>query len=390
MASRRCSIVAATARLHRSSDSPGWQIALNRDVVEAMVAKAVVAPSTNSPGPANDATPKFEFGRRPGSVALLPVANRALIVHALHALREAGVRDVAILAEPWLLRQLHAAVSEERLDGVSLSWLEHDPRDAEQLATFARGGEPVAVHLADSLSHSPLRPLLTPPESARDATLVTHHGAPKEVVIDLERRRAAGRGPTLAPSASPAGVWVLGSDVLAEACELAVEAPLEDGIATAIGRTLERGGHVSTVEAMDWWRYRNQPEVLLDANRFALQGLQGEHPRATLIDACVQGAVVIDPTAVLESSVVRGPAVIGSGARLRDAYIGPYSSIGPDVLVEGAEIEHSIVLPGASICHVGGRLEASVVGPRAKIFRDFRLPKALRLNIGEGAEVSLA
>jgi glucose-1-phosphate thymidylyltransferase len=354
-----------------------------------MVAKAVVAPSTESPGPAYNAAPKFAFGRRQGSVALLPVANRALIVHALDSLQEAGVRDAAILAEPLLLRQLHAAVSEERLDGVSLSWLEHGPRGAEQLATFGRG-EPVAVHLADSLSHSPLRPLLSPPETARDATLVTHDGAPEEVVIDLERRRAAGRGPMLAPSASPAGVWVLGSDVLAEACELAVEAPVEDGIASAIGRMLERGGRVSTVEATDWWRYRNQPEVLLDANRFALQGLQGEHPRATLIDTCIQGAVVIDPTAVLESSVVRGPAVIGSGARLRDAYIGPYSSIGPDVLVEGAEIEHSIVLPGASICHVGGRLEASVVGPRAKIFRDFRLPKALRLNIGEGAEVSLA
>jgi glucose-1-phosphate thymidylyltransferase len=353
-----------------------------------MVAKAVVAPSTEPPGP-KDVAPRFELGRRRGSVALLPVANRALIVHALDSLQEAGVRDAAILAEPWLLRQLRAAVTCDRLDGLTLSWLEHGPRGAEQLATFA-GGDPVAVHLADSLSHSPLGPLLSPPQTARDATFVTHHGAREGVVVDLQHRRAAGRGPTLAPSASPAGVWVLGSEVLTEACELAVEPSLEDGIATAIGRAAERGGRVSTVEAEDWWRYRNHPGVLLDANRFALQGLKGERSRATLIDTCVQGPVLIDQTAVLESSVVRGPAVIGSGARLRDAYVGPYSAIGRDVLVEGAEIEHSIVLPGASICHVGGRLEASVVGPRAKIFRDFRLPKALRLNIGEGAEVSLA
>jgi glucose-1-phosphate thymidylyltransferase len=92
----------------------------------------------------------------------------------------------------------------------------------------------------------------------------------------------------------------------------------------------------------------------------------------------------------IESSVVRGPVVIGPGARLRNAYVGPYTSIGRDVLIEGSEVEHSIVMPEASIKHLGGRLEASIVGARAQVYRDFRLPTALRLNVGEGAEVSLA
>ena len=81
---------------------------------------------------------------------------------------------------------------------------------------------------------------------------------------------------------------------------------------------------------------------------------------------------------------MRGPAVIGAGCRLRDAYVGPYTSIGHDVVIEGAEVEHSIVMPEASIRHLGGRLEASVVGPHARVFRDFRLPRALRLTVGRG------
>jgi hypothetical protein len=59
------------------------------------------------------------------------------------------------------------------------------------------------------------------------------------------------------------------------------------------------------------------------------------------------------------------------------------------VVIENAEVEHSIILPGASIRHLGGRLEASVVGPRARIFRDFRLPRAYRVNVGEGAEIAI-
>ena len=155
-------------------------------------------------------------------------------------------------------------------------------------------------------------------------------------------------------------------------------------------RVHELGGRVSTRTARRWWRFRTGADALLEGNRFALEDLSPDYAQATLSNADIQGAVVAHPTARIESSVVRGPVILGPRARLIDSYVGPYTSIGPDVVVEGAEIEHSVVLKGASIRHLGGRLEASVVGPYAKVFRDFRLPRALRLQVGEGAEVSLA
>ncbi len=66
-----------------------------------------------------------------------------------------------------------------------------------------------------------------------------------------------------------------------------------------------------------------------------------------------------------------------------------YTSIGADARIEGAEIERSIILPGATITHIGGRLVGSVIGRQARIFRDFSLPRALRLNVGDGDEVAL-
>jgi NDP-sugar pyrophosphorylase family protein len=102
---------------------------------------------------------------------------------------------------------------------------------------------------------------------------------------------------------------------------------------------------------------------------------KGAPAAAIAIDTRIQGPVVIDQSPRLEC-IVRGPAVIGAGARLGDAHIGPYTGIDADVVPEGAEIEHSIVLPAPSICHVGTRLEASVVGPLGRGFRDFRLPNA--------------
>ena len=74
---------------------------------------------------------------------------------------------------------------------------------------------------------------------------------------------------------------------------------------------------------------------------------------------------------------------------MTDAYIGPYSSIGAGVVIEGTEIEHSIVLPEAELRFVGTRLESSVIGRGARIVRGFDLPGAIRVSVGDGAEVIL-
>jgi len=84
------------------------------------------------------------------------------------------------------------------------------------------------------------------------------------------------------------------------------------------------------------------------------------------------------------------PAIVGAGAQVVDAYIGPYTAIGAGARIEGGEVERSIILPGASITHLGGRLVASVVGSNARIFRDFSLPRGMRLHVGDDVEVAFS
>ena len=186
-----------------------------------------------------------------------------------------------------------------------------------------------------------------------------------------------------------AGIYVFGPGVfeLPEADEPAARWDIQ--IAEAAEQLTQAGGRVELRPVHDWWRYGQRPDVLLQANRYFLSGLKPAMTEAWLENTDLQGPVVIDPTARLRSTTVRGPVIIGPDVEISDAYIGPYSSIGRGVVIENAEVEHSIILPRASIRHLGGRLEASIVGPDARIFRDFRLPRALRLNVGEGAEVAL-
>ena len=64
---------------------------------------------------------------------------------------------------------------------------------------------------------------------------------------------------------------------------------------------------------------------LLEANRRMLETLRGDADPAAFPSCEFQGPVKVHPTAQLDHSLVRGPAVIGPGARLSDADVGPYS-----------------------------------------------------------------
>jgi glucose-1-phosphate thymidylyltransferase len=329
--------------------------------------------------------------------ALLPLANRPLIAHALDWLDDAGIRQVALVAEDGLARELQPVVADDSRWSFELGVLGQAPGEAlaktfEDLIAFL-DGDPFVLHLADSIAGPPLRALIgdDPPyghESVMVVTRADRTGHAK--VVELEARRGRRRRGACAAALQgrrSAGVFVLGGALLPVA---ATDAPPGKELESLAERVIELGGRVEMCEVNDWWRLGQGAEALLEGNRFALRGVDTRYDRASLRDTRVEGAVSIDPSARVEASIIRGPAIVGPGAILRDAYVGPYSSIGRDVTIEGAEVENSMILAGASIRHVGGRLEASVVGPGACICRDFRLPKALRVNVGEGAHVSLA
>jgi NDP-sugar pyrophosphorylase family protein len=146
----------------------------------------------------------------------------------------------------------------------------------------------------------------------------------------------------------------------------------------------------TVVEVETLWQYDGTVDSVLEANTLALDGLKRGRVGVDLSKARVQGRVGIDPSAELDGAKLRGPVHIGAGARVIETYVGPYTSIAAGVVLEGVEIEHSIVLQNAQIRYPGRRLEASLVGEGAQIGRDYSLPSALRVRVGPGSEIQLS
>lgn len=149
-------------------------------------------------------------------------------------------------------------------------------------------------------------------------------------------------------------------------------------------------GDDAVIELEAAWRYDGTVDGVLEANTIALDGMKRGRVGVDLSDASIQGRVHIDPSAELAGAKLRGPVHIGPGVRIVETYVGPYTTIGAGVTLEGVEIEHSIVLPDAQIRYPGRRIEASLVGEGARIGRDYSLPSALRLRVGPGSEIQLS
>ena len=127
---------------------------------------------------------------------------------------------------------------------------------------------------------------------------------------------------------------------------------------------------------------------MLEANRLVLEeietSLEGE-----ITDSRVEGRVVVEPGAKLIRSTVRGPAVIGAGTVVEDAYVGPYTSLGADVHIARSEVEHSIILSGSVVEDLGTRMEASLLGKDVRVTRSGGRPKTLRMMVGDSAVIEM-
>lgn len=323
-------------------------------------------------------------GAEPWTRQLLPVANRPLLFHTLDAIAGAGLSEVAIVVTPSVEGAIRDAVGGGSQWGLDADYVRQDEEDgalqALQAASRFLGDEPFLVQGCDLVLRQAI-------DVVRD-----RFAAERWDALALRVPPVAGPGHAAGDGlahvgAGRASAWFLGPRAYEAVC---AESALSADVSRAVAGLRDTGGRVGVAAVDGCLPFADGHESFLSANRYMLERITADYSPSSLVDSTVQGPVIVHPTAHLERTLVRGPAVIGPNARLSNAYVGPYSSIGADVVLEGSEIEHSVVLAGAQLIFVGSRLEDSIIGRGARVHRDFAVPRAMRLFLGDQARVTLA
>jgi glucose-1-phosphate thymidylyltransferase len=317
---------------------------------------------------------------------------------------EAGIEEIGIIIAPETGPEIEAAAGDGGRFGVRISYIVQDePLGLAHAVLTAEpflGSSPFVMYLGDNLLQGGITDLVAAfREHGPDALiLLTPVPDPENYgVAELDQAAAGetGRVRRLVEKPSePAtdlalvGVYMFTPGVHDAARAISPSARGELEITDAIQHLVDNGLRVEPHIVRGWWKDTGRLEDMLEANRLILDNLI-ERIDGELTDSQVDGRVVIEAGARLERTRVRGPAVIGAGAVLKDCYVGPYSSIGEGCTITNAEVEHSILLSGCTVCDLDGRMESSLLGRNVTVRRGERQPRAYRFMVGDNSDISI-
>jgi glucose-1-phosphate thymidylyltransferase len=328
---------------------------------------------------------------------LVPVANKPILFYGIEALAASGIRQIGIVVGD-THREIRDAVGDGRRWGVEVTYIQQEaPLGlAHAVLTAERflGDDTFCMYLGDNLILEPLAPLVERFRTAKPNSQILLARVPDPTqfgVAELsgDKVKRLIEKPKVPPSdLALVGVYMFDANILRAAKAITPSARGELEITDAIQWLIDSGHTVRPHVIGGWWKDTGKLEDMLEANRIILDRLE---PRGegTVIDSEIHGKVVIEPGARVVRSTVRGPAIIGSGALIEGAYIGPFTSVGEAVSVRNSEVEHSILLEGSSIADVGGRIESSLIGKNASIYRTQGKPQSFTFMLGDRSEVGL-
>jgi glucose-1-phosphate thymidylyltransferase len=330
---------------------------------------------------------------------LVPVANKPVLFYGIEAMAAAGIREVGIIIAPETGDEIRAAAGDGSQFGVSITYVVQDePAGLAHAVLTAEpflGSSPFVMYLGDNLLQGGMEDLVDAFREHEPEALILLTPVPDpqnygvaELGPDGGVLRLVEKPPEPATDLALVGVYMFTALIheAARAIEPSPRGELE--ITDAIQWLVDGGRRVEPHIVRGWWKDTGRLDDMLEANRLILDTLV-RSVHGSLLDAQIDGRVVVEEGAVLERATVRGPAIIGAGAVVRDSYIGPYTAIGRNCVIERAEVEHSILLEGSSVRGLDGRMESSLLGRDVAIYRGDRQPRAYRFMVGDKSEIGI-
>jgi len=325
---------------------------------------------------------------------LVPIANKPILFYGIEDMAEAGITEIGIIIAPTTGDEIREAVGDGSRFGVEVTWiLQDEPLGLAHCVAIARdflGDDDFVMYLGDNMLEQGLTEFVDQFEQSRAAARrpelgEAHPPVPSAQILlaKVENPSAFGvaeigpdgEGVQLVekPEVPPSDLALVGIYLFDRSIHDAVAAiePSPRGeleITDAIQWLITEGRRVNHEILDGWWIDTGKKDPLLECNRLVLDVLRRHVDGDVDDDSIIDGRVVVEPGARIVNSTVRGPAIIGAGTVVTDSYIGPYSSIAIDCVIERSEIDNSVILRRSSVTDIA-RLTDSLIGRDTEVGR---------------------
>jgi glucose-1-phosphate thymidylyltransferase len=334
-----------------------------------------------------------------GAKQLVPVANKPVLFYALEQLVDAGITDIGIITGD-TAPQVEAALGDGSSFGARFTFIRQKaPLGLAHAVTTAAsflGDSPFCMYLGDNFLQQGIRNHADRFRQNGVNAQILLKQVPDPSAVGVAVLDEAGRVIRLVEKpATPIsnlaiiGVYFFGPEIHEITPHLVPSARGELEITDAIQGLIDAGYAVDSMVIDDEWIDTGKKDDMLHANRVVLGTVRRDIRGEVDSESAIVGNVIIEQGAQIIGSTVRGPVVIGTGARIENAFVGPFTTIGDRCQIIDCEIEHSIVMSDSIVRSIGIRVSDSLIGKEVVVERLERRPRAVKLLLGDHAQVGL-
>ena len=336
---------------------------------------------------------------------LIPMANQPMIFNAIEKITGAGITEIAINVNPGDT-EIEESVGDGSKWGASITYLEQSGgalgiAHAVNNAQGWIGDDSFMFYLGDNIVLGSLERFVDRFNNEGLHCLLALSHVPNPTHLGVAEFDETGKlcrvveKPENPPSEmAVTGIYLYDSSFFEAFKHIEPSGRGEYEISDIHTWLLENDYKVGSEEITGWWKDTGMPHDLLEGNQL----LMNDRPRDFFIHeersrvsakAIVQGLVRIEEgTLIGDNVIIRGPVTIGKNVVIENAYVGPYTAIGDNVKINGAELEHSILLEGSEInCEV--RIVDSILGKNSVITnaKNTQPRSGHKIIIGENSRV---
>lgn len=330
---------------------------------------------------------------------LIPVANKPVLFRVIESIRDAGITDIGIVVGD-TAEDIKAAVRNGSRWGVDITYIPQPAplglAHAVKISEDFLGDDRFVMFLGDNVIEGGISPLIrqfadSEWNSQIVLTEVTHPEQYGVAELDDEGRIVHLIEKPKEPPSNLAlvGIYMFDAHVFEAVNAIRPSWRGELEITDAIQWLVSNDYRVYPYVHRGWWIDTGRPGDMLEANSLVLEELvpciEGYIDR----DSEVDSRVTIEKGAEVINSVIRGPAIIGENTRIINSYVGPFTSINHDCVIQDSEIERSIVLEHSVVKNLPARVQDSLIGRNVVLNRSPIRPKALKFTLGDHSQLGL-
>ncbi|MGW0756316.1 glucose-1-phosphate thymidylyltransferase [Streptomyces sp. NPDC002814] len=330
---------------------------------------------------------------------LVPVANKPVLFYGLEAIADAGISEVGIVVGD-TADEIREAVGDGSRLGIKVTYIPQEaPLGLAHAVLIAReflGDDDFVMYLGDNFIVGGITGLVEEFRAERPDAQILLTRVPNPTSFGVAELDGEGRvvGLEEKPKQPKSDLALVGVYLFTPAVHEAVRSiePSWRGeleITHAIQWLIDEKRDVRSTTISGYWKDTGNVTDMLEVNRSVLETLPPLNEGVVDADSEIIGRVRIEAGARVEGSRIVGPAIIGAGSVVEDAYIGPFTSVSENCRIKDSEIEYSIVLRGSSVIGVR-RVEASLIGRDVEVTPAPRNPSAHRLVLGDHSKVQIS